>query len=59
MILHCPTLFYFSELLLSIIMTISEVAFNLIKDNIPMFGSLLFIFILIDILGWAFLGRRK
>lgn len=41
------------------VMTISEVAFNLILENIPMFGTILFIYIVIDIFGWAFLGRRK
>lgn len=40
-------------------MTITEVAYNLILDNLNFFTTLIFIYLILDILGWAFLGRRK
>lgn len=40
-------------------MSIFEIAYNLILDNIQYFGVLAIIYILLDIIGWAFLGRKK
>lgn len=40
-------------------MTIFEISYHLILDNIQYFGVLAIIYILLDILGWAFLGRKK
>lgn len=40
-------------------MSILQVATNLIVDNMSYLGVLLIIWILVDILGYAFLGRRK
>ena len=40
-------------------MTITEVAYNIILDNMSFFAVLIFIYLILDILGWAFLGRRK
>ena len=40
-------------------MSVFEIGFNLMLDNFQVFGALLIIYIVIDILGWAFLGKKK
>lgn len=40
-------------------MSIFQIAYNLIIDNIHYFGVLAIVYILLDIIGWAFLGKRK
>jgi len=40
-------------------MSLFQIGFNLMVDNLHVFGALLIIYILLDIIGWAFLGKRK
>ena len=40
-------------------MSVFEIAFNLIIDNMHFFGILFIVWLLVDIMGYALLGKRK
>ena len=40
-------------------MSVFEIAYNLILDNIQYLGVLFIIWLLVDIMGFALLGKRK